>query len=431
MHRLIIICLLLTSCRALRTQNVVLPDPAPFTTVGMKMVMQDHELTNDFPRSLQKSYGIEITARRQFTKRLGLLIPLRLGNMDVGEFQNRQFGSMDLLARFNPVGSEKAINPYLQAGYGFTFEQEAETFRSVPVGLGFDFKIGDDMWIGLQAEYRSASREQRDNVNASLGYVYRFGRPDRDGDRIPDGQDKCPDVPGQNTANGCPDADRDGVPDEDDRCPDTQGSKTANGCPDYDKDGVPDDRDQCPYEAGKKRLRGCPDIDNDGVPDDIDDCPNTPGNLYTGCPDTDGDGFDDKDDDCPDIAGPNRGCPEVSPELRSLLDRATNRVTFEGRSSTLTPQSLPLLDEIAVNLRANPSFKLTIGGHTDNTGTPENNERLSQTRALACRGYLVSKGIDGTRIKVIAYGATRPRADNATVVGRELNNRVAFTVAPR
>ncbi|WP_187271003.1 OmpA family protein [Neolewinella aurantiaca] len=413
---------------ALWAQNVELPDPAPFTTLGFKMVMLDHGIPNEQLKDLQKSYALELVPRRQFSKHFGMLMPLRIGNADIGEFRNVRFGTLDFLARIAPAGSENKVSPYLQGGYGFSFEQDARPFQAFPLAAGLDLKVGKDMWVTLQAEYRSTRRENRKNVNLSLGYVFRFGSPDRDGDRIADGQDKCPDLPGMSTADGCPDADRDGTPDSEDLCPDVQGDKSANGCPDYDKDGIPDDKDQCPYEAGKKRLRGCPDIDGDGVPDDIDNCPNTPGGLYTGCPDSDNDGFEDNEDDCPGIAGPNRGCPEVSPQLQALLERATNRITFEGRSATLTAQSLPMLDEIAVNMRANPSFKLTIAGHTDNTGTIDNSEKLSETRALACRGYLISKGIDADRIKTIGYGATRPKADNATLIGRELNNRIELSI---
>ena len=420
--------LLLCGC-ALGAQSY--PDPAPFTTVGVRMVMLDHEIPNDISRSLQKSYAFELGFSHQYTKHFGMLMPARLGNVDVGEFKNLRFGTIDFLARLTPFGSEYKLSPYFQAGYGLNFEQNAQTFRAIPIGAGASLKIGREMWVSLQAEYRSTNRKKlnnRDNVNLSLGYVYRFARPDTDGDRIPNGQDKCPNIPGSNTAAGCPDADRDGVADEIDLCPNIQGDASANGCPDYDHDGIADDQDQCPYEAGRKRLRGCPDIDNDGVPDDIDNCPNTPGSLYTGCPDTDNDGFENNEDDCPNVAGPNRGCPEASPALKAMLERATNRVAFEGRSATLTAQSLPMLDEIAVNLRANPSFRITIEAHTDNTGTVENNTRLSRARAVACRGYFVSKGIDVNRIKVIGQGATRPRADNATLIGRELNNRVDFSV---
>ena len=428
MLRLLLLCLLLPFGCALPAQNALLRDPAPFTTVGFRMVMLDHDIPNDVPRNLQKSYALEVLFAHQNTKHFGLLMPLRLGNADVGAFKNPRFGTVDFLARLSPFGSENKLSPYFQAGYGLSFEQNARPFRALPFGAGTSLKIGKDMWINLQAEYRSTKRENRDNVNLSIGYVFRFGQKDRDGDRIPDGQDRCPRTPGSNTAMGCPDADRDGTPDDEDLCPNVQGDKSASGCPDHDKDGIADDNDQCPYEAGVKRLRGCPDIDGDGVPDDIDNCPNTPGSLYTGCPDSDNDGFEDNEDDCPSVAGPNRGCPEVSPALQAMMEQATNRVTFEGRSATLTAQSLPMLDEIAVNLRANPSLKLTIEGHTDNTGTEQNNERLSRARIVTCRTYLATKGIDVSRIKIIGYGASRPKADNATVEGRALNNRVQFSV---
>lgn len=406
-------------------------DPGPFTAISARMLLIDHDLPNEELTDLQKSYAIELGLRRQLRKELGILLPVRFGNVDVGDFTNKRFAAIELVARVTPLGTERAISPYLQAGYGYTTESGGTSFAQLPLGLGVDLRLGEDMWFNLQLEYRSTKEHNRDQVVAGIGYVYRFGQPDRDGDRIPDGKDKCPDVPGLNTASGCPDADRDGVADEDDDCPDQAGTIEAKGCPDYDKDGIPDHRDQCPYEAGSKRLRGCPDIDNDGVPDDIDQCPNTPGSLYSGCPDTDNDGFEDRNDDCPDVAGPNRGCPEVTPDIQARLERATNEITFDTRSDKLTPASLKVLDDIVAILQAQPSFRLTIAGHTDNTGTDENNQKLSELRALSCRGYLMSKGIDGTRIRTLGYGASRPRADNDTTVGRDLNRRVEFALTPQ
>ncbi len=52
---------------------------------------------------------------------------------------------------------------------------------------------------------------------------------DRDGDGVPDNDDKCPDVKGQ--FNGCPDTDDDGIPDKDDKCPNDKGTKEYGGCP--------------------------------------------------------------------------------------------------------------------------------------------------------------------------------------------------------
>ena len=395
------------------------------------MVLLDNEAANPELEGLQRSYAIELTYRYQWRKTLGLALPIRLGNMDVGAFTNPGFLSADLLLHYAPLGGGRTVSPYLRLGYGLVKETDRATYTQFPVSLGTDLRVRDNVTLSLRAEYRSTDVSQRNNVNFAFGYVYRFTGADSDGDRVPNGRDACPNVPGVSSAAGCPDGDGDGIRDREDQCPDAAGPATTGGCPDYDGDGVPDSRDQCPYEAGKKRLRGCPDIDNDGVPDDIDGCPNTPGSLYTGCPDTDGDGFDDPDDDCPTVAGTNRGCPELTPDLREALLTLGNEFRFSGRSPTLSPASLPLLDRLVTLLTDNPGFTLVVATHTDASGSPENNELLTEQRALAIRGYLISKGIASDRVKTQAYGATRPAADNGTGVGRELNNRVDFTLVPR
>ena len=65
--------------------------------------------------------------------------------------------------------------------------------------------------------------------------------------------------------NGCPDSDGDGVPDNTDRCPDVAGDISNDGCPltDSDGDGVPDKNDKCPDTAGTKANDGCPDEPTD------------------------------------------------------------------------------------------------------------------------------------------------------------------------
>lgn len=85
------------------------------------------------------------------------------------------------------------------------------------------------------------------------------GCPDRDGDRIFDFYDDCPDVAAPNGVRGCPDTDEDGdnVLDELDECLGVAGSVIANGCPDRDEDGVVDDEDDCPDTLGLVILNGC------------------------------------------------------------------------------------------------------------------------------------------------------------------------------
>ena len=76
----------------------------------------------------------------------------------------------------------------------------------------------------------------------------------------------------------------------------------------------------------------------------------------------------------------------------------------------------------------NPSYKLTIAGHTDSVGSSESNSRLSQRRADAVKKYLTDKGIPSNRVVAIGYGEDRPVADNINAAGRRQNRRVELSV---
>ena len=72
-----------------------------------------------------------------------------------------------------------------------------------------------------------------------------------------------------------------------------------------------------------------------------------------------------------------------------------------------------------------------ISGHTDDTGTEENNLDLSNRRAAACYNYLVAKGVSLSGVSYTGYGESRPIADNNTAEGRQLNRRVEFDLVPK
>ena len=105
---------------------------------------------------------------------------------------------------------------------------------------------------------------------------------------------------------------------------------------------------------------------------------------------------------------------------------------FESGTAQLRDQSTALLEEVAAVLRKHPEIEACeVAGHTDNTGTPEFNQQLSEQRAQAVRKWLITRSIDARRLTTRGYGDTRPIADNATAEGRARNRRVEFVIVRR
>ncbi len=279
---------------------------------------------------------------------------------------------------------------------------------------------------------------------------------DRDGDRIPDRGDACPDAAGlpsaEPTRHGCPsDRDRDGVFDAEDACPDERGVLTGSrpGCPpppDTDGDGFVDPEDACPSERGIEAGDGgdgCPpkgDRDQDRVPDEVDACPRRPGRpsedpKENGCPpDTDGDGLRDDVDACDESPGPDHpetpGCPRVTLLGTAIVIR--HELVFAPGRAEIDPVSFPTLDDVAQVMADHPELDLLeVQGHTDDVGSPDGNRRLSRKRASEVRKYLIDKGVEKRRIIAKGYGPDVPIGDNATEEGRAMNRRVQFVIRRR
>jgi OOP family OmpA-OmpF porin len=193
---------------------------------------------------------------------------------------------------------------------------------------------------------------------------------------------------------------------------------------DSDGDSVVDEMDKCPNTPRGITVdaRGCPpDSDGDGVPDYLDRCPGTPPGVAvdnSGCPfDSDGDGVADYLDQCPNTP---KGATVNEAGCWSL--QATT--LYDSNSSYLRAAAYPLLDEVAIILEKNPEMEVEVQGHTDNTGSAKYNQWLSEKRAQRVKDYLVSKGIDPSRVAAEGYGLTQPVASNATAEGRTQNRRV-------
>ena len=207
------------------------------------------------------------------------------------------------------------------------------------------------------------------------------------------------------------------------------------GAGDEDRDGVADTRDHCPGTPSGVVVDadGCPlDSDGDGVPDYLDRCPNTPPGTPVGpdgCPavtDSDGDGVPDDLDQCPDTpAGETvdvNGCPQLLLRLQG--------VNFAHDSAQLTAASDQVLEE-AVQVLNKVRASVQVEGHTDSTGSDAYNQGLSERRADSVTAYLVSRGIDPSRLSPVGKGESEPIASNATADGRYQNRRVDFTVINR
>jgi len=104
-------------------------------------------------------------------------------------------------------------------------------------------------------------------------------------------------------------------------------------------------------------------------------------------------------------------------------------VLFDLGKSELKPdarEDLAKLSGIVVNY---PSLKLSIEGHSDNTGSAESNQALSEQRASAVRDYLIKQGLNGSSLTALGLGEKNPVADNSTAEGRQKNRRIEIIVS--
>jgi OOP family OmpA-OmpF porin len=113
---------------------------------------------------------------------------------------------------------------------------------------------------------------------------------------------------------------------------------------------------------------------------------------------------------------------------QGLLDQtlANRTIEFETGSATLAPQGRAILDQMAAVLVKMNTRVVEIIGHTDNAGNRASNIALSQARADAVKGYLVSKGIAPQQLTTTGVGPDQPVASNDTSDGRARNRRIEF-----
>jgi outer membrane protein OmpA-like peptidoglycan-associated protein len=103
-------------------------------------------------------------------------------------------------------------------------------------------------------------------------------------------------------------------------------------------------------------------------------------------------------------------------------------ILFDFNKATLKRDVEFSLVRVATILNQFPEMRIAVEGHTDNVGTPEYNQSLSEKRAQSVHDFLVTQGIAAERMTVAGYGMSRPLADNGTEQGRQKNRRVDLVV---
>ena len=359
-----------------------------------------------FAKFREMSPGIAISYFKGILPRIDFAATLNGSFLDY-PFRNRApFGNNHLLlegdasANFKLVTEDYWVIPYATIGVGVhTYKGYYGGF--VPLGVGLRVNLFDEAGINFTSQYRIPANYETSNYHFfhSIGIYGIIGQKKEEPKPLPP-------VP---VVEALKDSDGDGITDDKDKCPTVPGVAKYDGCPvpDTDKDGINDDDDQCPTVAGVARYHGCP------------------------VPDSDKDGINDEEDKCPNVAGVarNQGCPEIKEEVRKKVDFAAQNILFASGSYKLLSSSNKGLNDVVKILQDNPELKLSIDGHTDNTGTPEKNQTLSENRANAVRDYLVSKGIDANRLTPAGHGQDQPIADNKTGTGRKKNRRVEMKLS--
>ena len=324
------------------------------------------------------------------------------------------------------------------------------------------------------------NRDQCADTPAGASVDSRGCPSDSDGDGVPDGMDRCSTTVAGAAVDerGCSqDSDGDNIADGLDRCPDTPAGVLVDphGCPkDSDGDKIPDGLDRCsetPRGATVDAL-GCPgDEDGDAVLDGLDRCPRTAAGATvdaSGCVAGQAPGGPapaarpggqpaapqpnpSVQPVKPGVPSPGAGRPPVrvqpdtvgrpvprpnvtvpapapaagaKPAKGALTSGVIPGVAFDPGTARLLPSSYVALDSVALLLKADPNARVEIGAHTDNSGAPADNLRLSALQAEAVRDYLVVQGVAYQQLVARGYGSTVPLTRNATPRAQAANRRV-------
>ena len=121
------------------------------------------------------------------------------------------------------------------------------------------------------------------------------------------------------------------------------------------------------------------------------------------------------------LAALSRSAEEVRNTLAMMIH-------FDLDRSNIRPDDMAILDQKVAILQANPDLRIRVGGHCDERGSDEYNLALGNRRAQSAKQYLVSHGIDASRIETQSWGEERPLVDGHDESAWSQNRRAEFEV---
>lgn len=104
----------------------------------------------------------------------------------------------------------------------------------------------------------------------------------------------------------------------------------------------------------------------------------------------------------------------------------THAIRFDVNKAEVRGESMGFIRQVADYLKANPSVRFEVGGHTDSDGDDAANLKLSDLRAAAVKKILVDLGVADSQLSTKGYGETMPISPNTTPDGKANNRRVEF-----
>lgn len=108
---------------------------------------------------------------------------------------------------------------------------------------------------------------------------------------------------------------------------------------------------------------------------------------------------------------------------------STNEILFETNKATIKSSGATVLEELGNVLKENPKISISITGHTDSDGKDNDNQKLSEQRAISVKNYLASNfGVEKSRMTTNGKGETEPIAENSSEEGKKQNRRVEFKI---